>query len=384
MSKKALFEIVAEKLIEDMKKGVSPFQMPWNSDASYAKPFNPITDKAYRGINSVWLMMQGFQDPRWMTFKQAQSKGWMVEKGAKASVINFYKFHKEEIKKDENGKIVLDEKGNMTKQIIALKNPIITSAHVFNASQIRGIEPLIIDQTQKWNEHKRVDKVVKNSGVVIEHGGNQAYYSPMNDKITMPKKAQFDDAGKYYSTLLHELGHWTGHETRLNRPILNKFGTEDYAKEELRAEVASLMLGGEFKVGRDYSQHLSYIDSWIKVLEKDPFELYKASADAQKIMDYVMNFEQKRAIEQKKSFEKVSLNIDDKIRYNNEDWKVTGLLPNKKLHLTNLDSGRSVRIAPDDNLYLKLLEAKQSALETDKTVDKAINEEQTQNIKFKR
>jgi len=136
---------------------------------------------------------------------------------------------------------------------------------------------------------------VKNSEVRLRHGGNSAYYNPSTDAITMPPKKQFEQASGYYGVLLHELGHWTGHASRLDRSLLGSKGGEDYAKEELRAEISSLMLGSRLKVGRDFDQHAAYVKSWISILKNDPFELYRASSDAQKITDYLLQFEHKRA-----------------------------------------------------------------------------------------
>lgn len=357
--KRPLFEQVAEKLIEQLENGTSPFQMPWKDDIREYFPFNPTTNKPYRGMNSLWLMMQGYTDPRWLTFKQAQAKGWTVERGTKGTLINYVKTHELVKAKDADQKPILDENGKQKVIRVELERPIITSAYVFNAEKIKGITPLseLIPTEQQWQDLDRVEKLIRKTKASIQHGGNQAYYNPSADKITMPKKAQFADTARYYSTLLHELAHWTGHPSRLDRPMITSFGTEEYAKEELRAEIASLMLGGDLKIGRDFGDHASYVKSWISVLKNDPFELYKASSDAQKIRDFILSFEQKRSI--KKTQEKPeSLLLHDVIDYNGQQYKVVGLLANRKLQLSNLDSGRTFKLEPDDRLYSSLIEAK--------------------------
>lgn len=321
---KPLYEEVAEKLIEALEKGTSPFQKPWDNDNRlFEFPYNPVTNKPYRGINAWWLMLQGHDDPRWLTFKQAQSMDWQVAKGAKAKTINYFSNTIDKIKLDSNKKPVLDENGNKVKIRVVLDTPIISTAKVFNAKDIIGIPPIELKEEHEWNANKEIDKIIKNTGVNLSHGGNSAFYNPIVDRIQMPKKQQFPTQQEYYSTLLHELGHWTGHKSRLDRPILNRFGTMDYAKEELRAEISSLMLESKFKLPHNFDNHAAYIKSWVSILKDEPIEIMKASADAQKIMDYVLEFEHKKAqvievnsneqsIEQKDNSPKIESEINNK------------------------------------------------------------------------
>ena len=110
----------------------------------------------------------------------------------------------------------------------------------------------------------------------------------------MPERGQFPSADNYYATALHELGHWTGHPSRLDRDLSNPFGSEGYAKEELRAEISSMILGNELGIGHDPGQHVAYVGSWIKVLQEDPLEIFRAAADAEKIQAFVLAFEQQQ------------------------------------------------------------------------------------------
>ena len=231
--KRALFEQVAQRLIEQLEKGTSPFQKPWEDREELMLPFNPTTGKAYRGMNSVWLMMHDYQDPRWLTFKQAQAGGWNVEKGAKGTLINYVKLQEKQPVKDENGRLVLDEKGNPLTRTVRMERPVITSAWVFNAENVRGIPPLETKTSpeQRWKDIKRAEDIVRGSQATIHHGGNRAFYNPVMDSITLPKKDQFPDAARYYAVLLHEMGHWSGHSSRLNRPMVARFGEEEYARD---------------------------------------------------------------------------------------------------------------------------------------------------------
>ena len=138
------------------------------------------------------------------------------------------------------------------------------------------------------------------SGASINHvRGDKAFYAPVQDQIYLPLKEQFRSPGAYYATALHELGHWTGHESRLDREMMNQYGTPAYAREELRAEISSLMMTREFGVPHDPGQHAAYVGGWVQVLESDPTEILRASRDAAKIKDFLMDFE-RRNIEQNK------------------------------------------------------------------------------------
>lgn len=300
-----LYEEVARQLIQQLEKGTSPMQKPWEDSLDFVAPYNPSSGKSYRGLNSVWLMMQGYEDPRWLTFKQAAANNWKVQKGSKGTTINYVKLHEEQPIRDERGTPLLDEKGNTRKQWVKLEKPIITSAVVFNARQLNGIpkRQAPVTSIRQWEDVQRAEQLVKSSGAKVRHGGNQAYYNPLTDSVTMPSKKQFSESARYYAVLFHELAHWTGHESRLDRQLGSKYGKEAYAKEELRAEISSLMLGSELKLGHDFGQHAAYVKAWIGILKDDPFELFRASADAQKITDYLLSLEQKRERKQQETTE---------------------------------------------------------------------------------
>jgi hypothetical protein len=119
---------------------------------------------------------------------------------------------------------------------------------------------------------------------------------PATDSIHLPLKEQFPSAGDYYSTLLHELGHWTGHPARLNRNLSDPFGSIGYAREELRAEIASMIIGSELGIGYDPGQHAAYAASWIQMLDGQPMEIFRAAADGEKIHTYLQSFQQQQSL----------------------------------------------------------------------------------------
>ena len=297
-AKKPFHEVVAEKLIEQLKQGTAPWQMPWKAgDGGGMMPFNPTTGKRYKGINAIHLLSQGRDDQRWLTFNQAKAAGAQVRKGEKSTSIQYWKFEEEQTKRDENNKPVLDGKGDPIKVRVRLERPKMFMANVFNAEQIDGL-PLYQKPVQTWNALERAETILQASGADIRHGGDRAYYRPSTDNIQLPDKAQFPSADNYYATALHELGHWTGHGSRLDRDLSHPFGSEGYAKEELRAEIASMILGDELGIGHDPGQHVSYVQSWIKALQNDPLEIFRAASDAEKIQTFVLGLEQQQIQEQ--------------------------------------------------------------------------------------
>ncbi|MDD2661657.1 MAG: zincin-like metallopeptidase domain-containing protein, partial [Methylococcales bacterium] len=244
------------------------------------------------------LLADGRSDPRWMTYKQANDQGGQVRKGEKGTGITYWKFAEEQVKRDEAGNPVLDGEGNQVKEIVRLERPRAFFAVVFNAEQIDGL-PALEKKELTWDPVERAERILENSGVAIKHHLEQkAFYRPLADTINLPKMEMFPKASNYYAAALHELGHSTGHQSRLNRDIRHPFGSVGYAKEELRAEIAAMMLGGELGIGHDPEQHAAYVGSWIKVLKEDPMEIMRAAADAEKIHNYVLGLEQKQIQEQ--------------------------------------------------------------------------------------
>ena len=299
-AKKPFHEQVAEKLIEQLKAGTAPWQKPWEpGNPGSLIPINPTTGKRYKGINAIQLMSQGHSDQRWLTYKQAAAVGAQVRRGEKGTPIQYWKFSEEQTKIDEQtGKPVLDAKGEPVKETVQLERPRVFFATVFNAEQIDGMPP-IQRKEQSWSAVERAEHILAASGVPIRHGEHdRAFYRPSTDSIHLPSKGQFPSADNYYATALHELGHATGHPSRLDRDLVHPFGSEGYAKEELRAEIASMILGDELGIGHDPGQHAAYVGSWIKALQEDPLEIFRAAADAEKIQDFVLAFEQKQIQEQ--------------------------------------------------------------------------------------
>ena len=308
--KKPFHELVAEKLIEQLKQGTAPWQRPWKAGRPAAVfPTNPTTGNRYKGVNAIFLMAQGHDDLRWMTYRQAEAAGAQVRKGEHGTPIQCWKFEDEQPKRDAQGRPVHNAQGEPEMLRVKLERPRVFHATVFNATQIDGLPPVqqLAATEPRWNAVERAEAILAASGATIRHeSGNRAFYRATTDTIYLPQLGQFPSADSYYATALHELGHWTGHTSRLGRDLSHPFGSEAYAKEELRAEIASMILGDELGIGHDPGQHAAYVKSWIQVLENDPLEIVRAAADAEKIQRFVMSIEQ---VQQQVSAQQIEVGV---------------------------------------------------------------------------
>jgi antirestriction protein ArdC len=212
-----------------------------------------------------------------MTYQQAHEKHWQVRKGEKATTIFFSKPYEVEDENEDDGK----------KTIRVLKH-----YAVFHASQIDGIpayNPPGMEDAP-WTRPEASDIIIKNSGAVIRFGGERAFYSPSTDHIQLPPEHSFRGPPEFAATAIHELAHWSGAKSRLDRDMNHRFGSAAYAMEELRAEISSAFIASELGIPTDIPQHASYIADWIKPLRDDRREIFRAAADAQKIADMLLGF----------------------------------------------------------------------------------------------
>lgn len=287
------------KLIDQLEAGTAPWQKPWDARVDLM-PQNPITGNPYRGINNLALTLEGRSDPRWMTYKQALAAGYQVNKGEKGAQIEYWKHAEQQPKFDAAGAPVLGPDGKPETISVTLARPRVFTAVVFNAEQMSGVPELVkAERTYQWVPEERAELILKASGATITHEqADRAFYRSSNDSIHMPGRDQFRSSEAYYGTALHELGHWTGHSSRLDRDLTGAYGSVSYAKEELRAEIASYFLADRLGIPHDPGHHASYVASWVEVLKQDKNEIFKAAAAAEKITEYVIGLEQEREVAQ--------------------------------------------------------------------------------------
>lgn len=284
-----------EKIVEALIKSLSENQIPWEQPWYFDQFYNPTTNKYYTGgVNLISLNQvateKGFTDPRWMTFNQAKEKGWNIKAGSHGAPIEFWSAYHAV----EKRKLSITEANQLLKDDPDAKDYIRIIAKtytVFNAQQVEGIPKLPSKpEIERSDTLKNIEKLADTMGV--KQGiGRMACYIPFQDKVILPPLQSFRDEKSYCATFLHELAHATGHESRLNRDIRNSFGTPEYAKEELRAEITSSFMMGTVGVNYDNSHmenHKAYISSWLEILKQNPEELFKAIKDAEHIQDYMM------------------------------------------------------------------------------------------------
>ena len=279
---KSVYEMVTDRIISQLKQGVIPWQKPWTGIRSGA--YNRISKKSYSLLNQMLLQYDG----EYATFKQWESLGGHVRKGEKSEIVVFWKIQPvEDIKEDG------------TKQVKQI--PLLRYFNVFHISQVDGVEPLPKDALNDIEPIEKAESILHDywnrENITVEHvKGNDAYYSPSRDLIRLPLFEQFTDANEYYSTAFHESVHSTMKENRCNRTEDRKgrlvaFGSNEYSKEELVAEIGSAnlmnIIGIETK--KSFRNSTAYIQNWLSVLKNDVKFIVSASGRAEKAADYILN-----------------------------------------------------------------------------------------------
>ena len=303
---------IADRILEQVKNNEAPWQKPFEAGTIHnVLPVSGASGKTYQSLNLINLMAtaaaKGYDDNRWFTYNNAQEAGGQVRRGEKGTQIHFWHIPtKEDVEKEQTK---ADAEGREPKNL----SPKLRIYTVFNAEQIDGLPERQLNETllTKFERHEKAEAILENSGVRIEHthektGYYSANYNARNDTITLPQRELFASEDAYYATALHELAHATGHESRLNRDLTGAFGSYSYAKEELRAEIASMMIGQELQIGHDPTNHYAYLQSWAAVIENDPKEFFKATKDADLITNYVLDLEKIAEVEQQKEAEKTA------------------------------------------------------------------------------
>ena len=300
---------LVDKLISQLESGTAPWQKPWTSVENMAfKPaFNPVTKNYYNGVNRFRLMLaaldKGYKDNRWCTFDMASKNKWHIKKGEKGTPIEWFNRYDKNTKKPFDEDTVKDMTPQERSEYL-IKNTYTQRKiyYVFNAEQMENIPKLELKPESEQvtiERHERLENLIKNFQCPVYFDkDDSAYYSVTKDEIHLPFRENFKNEYGLYSTFLHEAAHSTGHSSRLNRfkgvEANAAFGSESYAKEELRAEIASMFLSDEYHLQNSeehIKQHAAYVKSWIAGLKKDTNYLFDAISDASKIASYLEDFE---------------------------------------------------------------------------------------------
>ena len=278
---------ITDEIVLAMEKGVAPWRRGWTSGEL---AFNASSGQAYKGINQVILGMQATSDPRWMTYKQAEGNGVQIRKGEHGvRVVKMIEMERNRAERESRA----GDGGGEVLAVEGRKALVMKAYTVFNANQIEGLAPLRQRETA-IEPAEVVEAVVwglQDTGLKLNFGGNQPAYYPRTDEIRIPVAADFHSLEDFHGTLLHEAAHASGHPKRLARLHMDsRFGSPEYAREELRAELASAMMSGLVGLPPGQSMidsHAAYLAHWLTVLRSDKGEIFKAAADAQKICDYL-------------------------------------------------------------------------------------------------
>ncbi len=281
-----IYQAVTDRILELLDQGTVPWRKPFSGNGGQGLPKNLISDKDYRGINvfllAVTAMLEGYDSPYWLTFKQAKARDAHVRKGEKGSLVIFWKQYA--------------TKDKTTGEPISV--PVLRHYKVFNAQQCEGLE--LPAAAESETEETPFEPIIEAMNIVdgykdaptIEHGGSRAYYRPSDDLVRIPDPRDFESNASYYTTLFHELVHSTGHTKRLDRGINTKiaaFGSPDYSKEELVAEMGAAFISAAAGISNEtIEQSAAYIESWKKKLKGDKKLVVQAAGAGQRAADWIL------------------------------------------------------------------------------------------------
>ena len=291
-----IYQRVTDQIIAALEAGADRWKMPWHTTGieNATRPINAISKKPYRGVNTLALWIaaseQGYTSNEWATYKQWQEKGAQVRKGEKSSTVVFWKIND----KGEADETSEGNSGNSSDEAEESNRRILARGYfVFNASQVDGYTAPALPQpeptTFQGNERNaEIDAFFSATGASVQHGGNRAFYRPSSDHIQMPHFEAFFEPVDYYSTLGHETVHWTSAQTRLDRDLTGRFGSEAYAAEELVAELGAAFLCADLGLtNTPRPDHAAYVANWLKVLKDDNRAIFTAASKAQQAADYL-------------------------------------------------------------------------------------------------
>ncbi len=271
-----LYTSVTSRILSELETGSPPWIKPWSATTGANTPCNAVTNRPYSGCNVILLWMTPEMAlPRFLTFKQAQEAGGSVRKGQHGHKVYFVKQLQVRGEDDDDIRLV----------------PMLREYTVFNVAQCDGLPDKIVNPApiKPRNGDARdtvADEFVAATKADIREGNGEAYYAPGNDFMSVPGFGAFKSRDTFYNVAFHELGHWTGHKSRLDRDLRNRFGDRQYAAEELVAELAAAFLCAEFGFDNDL-RHAGYIASWIELLKADKRAFFTAASKAQAAADYL-------------------------------------------------------------------------------------------------
>jgi len=275
-----LYAEVSARIISELERGALPWIKPWSATAGRNVPQNAVTNRPYSGCNVILLWLahdRGWATPRFLTFKQANEAGGHVRKGEHGTKVYFVK--------------QLQVKDDNSDEAETRLIPLLREYTVFNVDQCENLPESVkagkpVRVRNPDTRDALADQFLCSTGADMREGHGEAYYVPSRDFISMPAFPAFKGADHFYSTAFHELTHWTGHKSRLDRDLKHRFGAREYAAEELVAELGAAFLCAEFSFNNDL-RHAGYIATWVELLKADKRAFFTACNRASKAVDYV-------------------------------------------------------------------------------------------------
>ena len=296
---------IIEMLEQHKKEGFTKSWYNVSEDRLFA--YNRGSNHTYRGINQIVLQhirnKFGYSYNGWLTFKQLSELGGRIQKGSKAAMVvyksNLY-LDKATGKNITSLVLHLLKAGQSIEHLNYKKMGYMKGYAVFNISQIENLPTKYyqIEELEKMTEFERNEKaefMINSTGANIKYmAKNSAYYLPQSDEIHLPQRKQFKDEESFYRTAFHELGHWTGHEKRLNRNMSGVFGSKEYAFEELIAELNTAYINAFLGYNNSITNNVAYINSWLSIMRNDTKFIVSASSQAQKASDCIFEFAEEK------------------------------------------------------------------------------------------
>jgi antirestriction protein ArdC len=278
--KRDFYSEVTDKIVARLEAGTLPWVKGWSAGKGSAIPMNATTNRPYSGVNVLlyWASMEcGYARPRFLTFKQAQAAGGHVKRGEKGMPLCFFK----------QLEVADAAKPDETKSI-----PMLRQYTVFNVAQCEDLPDDVVNgeyvaPLNKDARERLADQFIVATGADFREGQGKPCYVPSRDFITVPRFSDFRSAPEYYADSFHELAHWTGHKSRLDRDFKGRFDTDAYAMEELLAELTAAFLCAEFGMDNQHANQAAYLEHWLKVLKADSRAIFTVASKAQAAANYL-------------------------------------------------------------------------------------------------
>lgn len=285
----SLYDDITNKIIGELEEGRLPWVQPWggaDTSAPLAMPCNASSGRGYSGINILILwgavIEKGFPGQGWLTFRQAQRLGGSVRKGERGTTVVYADRF---IPEDERQRAL--ETGDTAHSV-----PFLKRFTVFNTAQCDGLpEDMVVEmpRAEPGLIEPKVEALIATSGIDFRIGGNRAFYDPTHDFVQVPPLQAYFEPINWHRTALHELGHASGHRSRLDRDLTGRFGSEKYAQEELCAELTAAFSCASLGIVPTV-RHADYIGSWLEVMRGDNRAIFRAASQASKASEFLLGF----------------------------------------------------------------------------------------------